>query len=162
MCVLRSLLTIVGRCKTCVTTEDSSDGVYPPNIIAWSSSVIVREKPAQGGGLDPFIEGEDHSPKLQAKTYFSRYKSTLHYHLMKSITNNNVSLSPEATHASRIYSENDLCSGPALNTLKSLNTLFIFLYCVYPFFILSFSFMRRGWIIGPLLNEASGQNFYRH
>ena len=41
-----------------------SDGVHPPNITTWSLSVIVRENAAQGGGLDPFIEGEDHKPRI--------------------------------------------------------------------------------------------------
>jgi len=40
-------------------------GEIPPNIIAWSSSVTVREKPEQGKGLDPLIDGEDHNPRLQ-------------------------------------------------------------------------------------------------
>ena len=35
--------------------------MYPPNITAWSSSVIVREKSQQGGGLEPLLDGEDHS-----------------------------------------------------------------------------------------------------
>ena len=39
--------------------------VIPPNITAWFSSVIVREKLEQGGGLDPFIGGEDHEPKTK-------------------------------------------------------------------------------------------------
>ena len=41
------------------------DEVCPPNITAWSSSVIVRENLSQGGGLDPFIGGEDHEPKTK-------------------------------------------------------------------------------------------------
>ena len=56
-------LTIVGRYRI-RASEELPDGVYPPNITAWSSSVIVRVKAEQGGGLDPFIEGEDHSPTL--------------------------------------------------------------------------------------------------
>ena len=35
----------------------------PPNITALSSSIIVREKQSQGGGLDPFTDGDDHDPK---------------------------------------------------------------------------------------------------
>ena len=37
--------------------------MIPPNITAWSSSVTVREKASQGG-LDPFIEEEDHKSRL--------------------------------------------------------------------------------------------------
>ncbi len=35
----------------------------PPNITAWLSSTLVREKAAQGGGLTPLTAGEDHTPK---------------------------------------------------------------------------------------------------
>ena len=35
----------------------------PPNITARFSSIIVRENEAQGGGLDPFTDGDDHDPK---------------------------------------------------------------------------------------------------
>ena len=56
-------------------SEDSPDGCFPPNITTWSSPVIVREKPAQGGGLDPFIEGEDHSPRFHK--YIVIYVATL-------------------------------------------------------------------------------------
>ena len=42
------------------------EGVYPPNITAWFSSVIVREKPVQGGGLEPLLDGEDHNPGTQS------------------------------------------------------------------------------------------------
>ena len=45
----------------------SPDGMLPPNITARSSSVIVREKLKQGGGLDPFIGGENHNP-ITSKT----------------------------------------------------------------------------------------------
>ena len=56
-------LTIVGRCRICASQE-LPDGVYPPNITARSSSVTVRENLSQGGGLDPFTEGEDHKPRI--------------------------------------------------------------------------------------------------
>ena len=46
-------------------SEDQPDGMYPPNITACSSSVIVREKPEQGGGLEPLLDGEDHNPRTQ-------------------------------------------------------------------------------------------------
>ena len=55
-------LTIVGKCRT-HDLEKYSDGEYPPNITAWSSSFIVREKLEQGRGLDPFTGGENQSPK---------------------------------------------------------------------------------------------------
>ena len=38
--------------------------MLPPNITAWSSSVTVKENLSQGGGLDPFTEGEDHNPRI--------------------------------------------------------------------------------------------------
>jgi len=60
------LLTIVGKCRTCAS-EDIPDEVRPPNIIAWSSSIKVREKLSQGGDLDPLIDGEDHNPKQEHK-----------------------------------------------------------------------------------------------
>ena len=43
--------------------EALPDEAYLPNITAQFSSVIVREKLLQGGGLDPFIGGENHDPK---------------------------------------------------------------------------------------------------
>ena len=46
-------------------SEDMPDRESPPNITAWSSSVTVMEKLTQGGGLDPFIEGENHNPRTQ-------------------------------------------------------------------------------------------------
>jgi len=49
-------LTIVGKCRT--RASEDFDGA--PNITAWSSSIIVREKLSQGGGLAPFMEGDDH------------------------------------------------------------------------------------------------------
>ena len=45
-------------------SEESPDGVSPPNITAWSSSVTVREKLLQGEGLEPFTVGEDHKPRI--------------------------------------------------------------------------------------------------
>ena len=57
-------LTIVGKCRA-HALDVLPDEVYPPNITAWSSSVTVREKLEQGGGLDPFIGGENHNPKIK-------------------------------------------------------------------------------------------------
>ena len=59
--IYQRCLTIVDRCRT-NASEDSPDGVFPPNITAWSSPVIVREKSELGGGLDPLLDGEDHNP----------------------------------------------------------------------------------------------------
>jgi len=42
--------------------EEANVGVSPPNITAWSSSVTVKEKAEQGGGLDPLLGGDDHKP----------------------------------------------------------------------------------------------------
>ena len=42
--------------------------MLPPNITARSSSVIVIEKLEQGGGLDPFIGGENHNPITKPNT----------------------------------------------------------------------------------------------
>ena len=36
--------------------------MLPANITAWSLLVRVREKLEQGGGLDPWLDGEDHDP----------------------------------------------------------------------------------------------------
>ena len=36
---------------------------HPPNITARFSSIIVREKLAQGGGLEPITDGDDQDPK---------------------------------------------------------------------------------------------------
>jgi len=53
--------------------------VSPPNITAWSLLVIVSEKPAQGGGLVPFIGGEDHNPRLHLFTFNTRTSENLFY-----------------------------------------------------------------------------------
>ena len=50
-------LTIVDMCRTYTILS------FSPNITTHSSSIIVREKIAQGGGLDPFTDGDDHDPK---------------------------------------------------------------------------------------------------
>ena len=55
-------LTMVGKRRT-YTSADQPEQEYPPNITACSSSVMVREKPVQGGGLDPFTDGDNHDPE---------------------------------------------------------------------------------------------------
>ena len=55
---------MVGKCRT-RATEDLPDRVNPPNITAWPSSVMVREKQVQGRSLDPLLDGEDHNPRTQ-------------------------------------------------------------------------------------------------
>ena len=57
-------LTIVGKCRP-HALEVLPDAVNPPNITAQSSSVLVREKLEQGGGLDPFIGGVIHNPTIK-------------------------------------------------------------------------------------------------
>ena len=55
-------LTIVDMCRM-YTSLKLLIRSSPPNITALSSSIIVREKAAQGGGLDPFKDGDDQEPK---------------------------------------------------------------------------------------------------
>ena len=50
-------------CRTYTSFKHFQLQLYPPNITAHSSSIIVREKKAQGGGLDPFTDGDDQDPK---------------------------------------------------------------------------------------------------
>ena len=57
-------LTMVGKCRT-YTSADHEPREDPPNITACSSSIMVREKPAQGGGLDPLTDGDDHDPERE-------------------------------------------------------------------------------------------------
>ena len=38
-------------------------GCLPPNSTAWWSSIMVKEKAVQGGGLVPPTAGEDHVPE---------------------------------------------------------------------------------------------------
>ena len=54
---------MVGKCRTNTSAEKQEPGKHPPNIIAFSSSIIVREKREHGGGLDPFTAGDDHDPE---------------------------------------------------------------------------------------------------
>ena len=42
-------------------------GCTPPNKTAWCSSIMVKEKELQGGGLAPKTSGEDHAPNTKAK-----------------------------------------------------------------------------------------------
>jgi len=51
--------TIVGKCSIKRESSLIKSGTLPPNITASSSSIIVREKNAPGGGLTPFKDGED-------------------------------------------------------------------------------------------------------
>ena len=60
-----SPLTMVGKCRTYTSAEKPGPGEYLPNITACSSSIMVREKPAQGGGLDPLTDGDDHDPERE-------------------------------------------------------------------------------------------------
>ena len=56
-------LTMVGKCRTYTSAELPELMESPTNITACSSSIMVREKAAQGGGLDPFTDGDDHDPR---------------------------------------------------------------------------------------------------
>ena len=56
------VLTIVGKYRAYTSAEKPDSLEYPPNITAFSSSIIVTEKYAHGGGLDPFTDGDDHDP----------------------------------------------------------------------------------------------------
>ena len=38
-------------------------GWYPPKNTAWWLLMAVKEKPLQGGGLEPVVGGEDHLPE---------------------------------------------------------------------------------------------------
>ena len=56
-------LTMVGKCRTYTSADKPEPRENPPNITACSSSIMVREKAEQGGGLDPLTDGDDHDPK---------------------------------------------------------------------------------------------------
>ena len=58
-----SPLTMVGKYRTYTLADKPEPGECPPNITACSSSILVREKYPQGGGLDHFTDGDDHDPE---------------------------------------------------------------------------------------------------
>ena len=64
-----SLPTIVDR-SMMYTSLVLLVGIFPPNSTARWSSIMVREKNAQGVGLVPLILGEDHFPKMEDKWLF--------------------------------------------------------------------------------------------
>ena len=51
--------------------------MIPPNITAWSSSVIVREKLEQGGDLDPLLDGEYHNPGIEKYVHCTKIGMTI-------------------------------------------------------------------------------------
>ena len=53
-------------------------GYCPPNSTARWSSIMVREKPEQGGGLVPLSWGEDHVPEREREQDIAVLKCTLH------------------------------------------------------------------------------------
>ena len=61
-------LTIVDMCRM-YTSLKQLIRFSPPNITARSSSIIVREKQSQGGGMDPFKDGDDQDPKEGETVY---------------------------------------------------------------------------------------------
>ncbi len=58
------------------TSEEYSPPEIPPNITACCSSIRDREKIVQGGGRDPFTEGDDQVPDKHCNHYITSHANS--------------------------------------------------------------------------------------
>ena len=114
-------------------SEDMPDRESPPNITAWSSSVTVREKLTQGGGLDPFIEGENHNPRTQVILIilYESINQPINIHIM-----HNVDCILDCTHTSIFADYNYITHQAGVNTCS--------LFFSFQFFSLYICLLRGG------------------